>query len=171
MELFVFGLGGNAGKSNIEVHDIQFVVAGNPEDAWPALRESWFGDADKIHIDSYGRLTWVDGYKVSVSRQQPSQQDKKLFFVNVGAYNKKEFMELHAFDFFVASSAAEAKERALASLLVGETLQHKDNLKDVDDCKLLSQIGEYFIHLEPCADGQPFQAEWQGYQPIGVMTK
>ena len=32
MELFVFTIGGNAGKSNIEVHDIQFVVAERPED-------------------------------------------------------------------------------------------------------------------------------------------
>lgn len=171
MELFVFGLGGNAGKSNIEVHDIQFVVAENPEAAWPALREAWFGDADKIHIDSYGRLTWVNGYQVTVSRQPPQVSDNKLFFVNVGAYNQKEFMELHAFDFFVAPSAASAKEQALAALLVGEYLQHKDNLKDVDDCKLLSQIGDYYIHLEPRATGVPFQAEWQGYQPIGVANE
>ncbi|MCP6553529.1 DUF1543 domain-containing protein, partial [Klebsiella pneumoniae] len=45
MHLFMFYVGGNAGKSNIEVHDIQFVVARTPEEAWPALREAWFGDA------------------------------------------------------------------------------------------------------------------------------
>jgi len=33
MFLFVFYLGGNAGKSNIEVHDIQFVAAQTPEGA------------------------------------------------------------------------------------------------------------------------------------------
>lgn len=30
MHLFMFYVGGNAGKSNIEVHDIQFVVAQQP---------------------------------------------------------------------------------------------------------------------------------------------
>ena len=38
MNLYMFYVGGNAGKSNIEVHDIQFVAARVPNDAWPALR-------------------------------------------------------------------------------------------------------------------------------------
>ncbi len=33
MNLYMFYIGGNAGKSNIEVHDIQFVAANRPEDA------------------------------------------------------------------------------------------------------------------------------------------
>jgi Domain of Unknown Function (DUF1543). len=168
MELFVFALGGNAGKSNIEVHDIQFVIAENPEEAWPTLRKNWFGDQDKIHIDGYGRLRWVNGYNVSVSKTPPKSQSPKLFFVNVGAYSKTELMELHAFDFYVADNAAEAKQQALAALLTDKDQQHKDNLKDVDGCKLLSQIGEYYLHLEPQTDGIPFTPEWQGYQPIGV---
>lgn len=40
MNLYMFYVGGNAGKSNIEVHDIQFVAARKPNDAWPALREA-----------------------------------------------------------------------------------------------------------------------------------
>ena len=168
MELFVFTIGGNAGKSNIEVHDIQFVVAERPEDAWPELRANWFGDQDKIHIDGYARLRWVDGYKVVVSKAPPFPHAPKLFFVNVGAYCKTNLMELHAFDFYVAETASEAKQQALASLLVGKDQQHKDNLKDVDNCKLLSQIGEYYLHLEPQADGVSFSPERQGYQPIGL---
>ena len=168
MDLFVFAIGGNAGKSNIEVHDIQFVIAEKPEDAWPTLRENWFGDKDKIHLDGYGRLRWVNGYRVSVSKTPPASELPKLFFVNVGAYCKTELMELHAFDFFVANNAADAKKQALASLLSGEQQQHKDNLKEVDDCKLLSEIGDYYLHLEPQAEGIPFTPEWQGYQPIGL---
>jgi len=168
MELFVFAIGGNAGKSNIEVHDIQFVITETPEDAWPTLRENWFGDSDKIHIDGYGRLRWVNGYRVSVAKTPPASELPKLFFVNVGAYCKTDLMELHAFDFFVAENAAAAKKQALASLLKGKQQQHKDNLKDVDDCKLLSQIGEYYLHLAPQAEGTPFMPEWQGYQPIGL---
>lgn len=168
MELFVFAVGGNAGKSNIEVHDIQFVVAEKPEDAWPILRDNWFGDPNKIHIDGYGRLRWVDGHKVVVSKVPPLSNVQKLFFVNVGAYCKTELMELHAFGFYVAENAQKAKQQALASLLVGQNQQHKDNLKDVDDCKLLGQVGEYYLHLEPQTEGVPFSPEWQGYQPIGL---
>ena len=123
MDLFIFAIGGNAGKSNIEVHDIQFVVAEKPEDAWPKLRENWFGDKDKIHIDGYARLHWADGYKISISKNpQMPPSAKKLYFVNVGAYNHTELAELHAFDFFVADNAAEAKEKALISLLSGEAV-------------------------------------------------
>lgn len=165
MELYVFYVGGNAGKSNIEVHDVQFVAAEKPEDAWPALRTAWFGDKDKIHIDGYGKLRWADAYRISLS-DKPIEQTQKLFFVNVGGYSPKTLAELHEFDFFVAENPAQAKEKAIASLLVESYQQHKDNLKDVDDCLLLESVGDYFIHLEKAEQGECFRPEWQGYLPI-----
>lgn len=97
MNLYMFYIGGNAGKSNIEVHDIQFVAANEPQDAWPALREAWFGDKDKIHIDGYSRITWVNGYSVTLS-PEPSPTANRLFFVNVGGYRPDTLAELHEFD-------------------------------------------------------------------------
>ncbi|CAM3460265.1 hypothetical protein BS639_13160 [Rouxiella silvae] len=167
MYLYMFYLGGNAGRSNIEVHDIQFVAAEQPEHAWPALREAWFGDADKVHIDGYARINWADGYAVSLSAT-PAADDKKLFFVNAGAYDPSTLAELHAFDLFVARDAQEAKVRGLESLLNGALHQHKDNLKDVDDCILLDKIGDLYVHLTPSSHGKAFRPEWQGYQPIGL---
>lgn len=101
MNLYMFYVGGNAGKSNIEVHDIQFVAARKPNDAWPALREAWFGDSDKIHIDGYSRITWADGYSVTLS-PEPPQSTKRLFFVNAGGYRPDTLAELHEYDLFVA---------------------------------------------------------------------
>ena len=118
MYLFMFYVGGNAGKSNIEVHDIQFVVARTPEEAWPALREAWFGDADKIHIDGYSRINWADGYEVTLART-PAHGGVKLFFVNAGGYRSDTLAELHEFGLFAASDAREAKEKALKTLLRG----------------------------------------------------
>lgn len=166
MKLYVFYLGGNAGKSNIEVHDIQFVVANKPEDAWPRLRQAWFGDKDKIHIDGYGQLEWADGYRIRLSTT-PDDNGKKLYFVNVGGYSPDSLAELHEFDFFVADSVAEAKQKAIGKLLVNAKHQHKDNLKDVDDCLLLDSINGYHIHLDAQEEGRCFQPEWQGYMPIG----
>jgi hypothetical protein len=166
MNLYMFYVGGNAGKSNIEVHDIQFVAAREPKEAWPALREAWFGDSDKIHIDGYSRVTWVDGYAVALSAEPPASANR-LFFVNVGGYRPDTLAELHEFDLFVAEDAQQAKQKALQTLLCGTSQQHKDNLKDVDDCLLLEKVGELFIHLTPCATGQRDEPEWQGYQPIG----
>jgi hypothetical protein len=167
VHLFMFYVGGNAGKSNIEVHDIQFVPAEKPEHAWPALREAWFGDADKIHVDGYARITWADGYAVSLSETPPAD-NKKLFFVNAGAYDPSSLAELHAFDLFVAEDSREAKARGLESLLKGKLHQHKDNLTDVDDCILLDKVGDLYVHLTPSNAGKPFSPEWQGYQPIGI---
>ncbi|KEA52088.1 hypothetical protein DT73_14390 [Mangrovibacter sp. MFB070] len=167
MNLFMFYVGGNAGKSNIEVHDIQFAVANDPKDAWPALRKAWFGDRNKIHIDGYARITWVDGYAVTLSTEPP-QSAEKLFFVNVGGYRADTLAELHEFDLFVARNAPDARKKALQTLLCGAEQQHKDNLKDVDDCLLLEKVGELFIHLTPCTTGQQYRPEWQGYQPIGA---
>ena len=59
-KLYMFYLGGNAGRSNIEVHDIQFVVCDNYQEAVPALKAAWFGDADKIHIDGWQAADLAD---------------------------------------------------------------------------------------------------------------
>lgn len=166
MKLFMFYVGGNAGKSNIEVHDIQFVAAEKPEDAWPALRAAWFGDADKIHIDGYSQITWADGYDVVLAKQPPTA-DVRLFFVNAGGYRPDTLAELHEFDLFVAQGPRGAKEKALRTLLRGVDQQHKDNLKEVDDCLLLDKVGDWYLHLTPNAVGTAAKPEWQGYQPIG----
>lgn len=170
MDLFMFYVGGSAGKANIEVHDIQFVAARKPREAWPALREAWFGDADKIHIDGYARITWADGYRVTLS-EKPEKSDRRLFFVNVGAYHPASLAERHAFDLFVAKNAREAKAKALATLLPGANHQHKDNLAAVDDCLLLDKIGDWYVTLTPQAEGEPLRPAWQGYQPIGLRQR
>jgi len=166
MNLYIFYVGGNAGKSNIEVHDVQFAVVSKPEDAWPLLREAWFGDKNKIHLDGYAIIDWADGYRISLSRE-PAATSQKLFFVNAGAYRSDTLAELHEFDLFVAENAAQAKAKALGTLLCGFNQQHKDNLVDVDDCLLLEKVGDYYIHLEPNAGGERFKPAWQGYLPIG----
>lgn len=111
MNLYMFYVGGNAGKSNIEVHDIQFVAAREPKDTRPALREAWFGDKDKIHIDGYSRITWADGYSVTLS-SEPPQTTKRLFFVNAGGYKSDTLAELHEYDLSVTEDARQAKEKA-----------------------------------------------------------
>lgn len=167
MKLFMFYVGGNAGKSNIEVHDVQFAAVNTPEEAWPLLRDVWFGDKDKIHVDGYASINWVDGFDISLSKE-PSESEYKLYFINVGGYVSSTLAELHEFDLFVAKNAQEAKQKAISQLLINSQQQHKDNLKDVDDCLLLQKIGEYYIHLNKNENGKKYQPLWQGYLPIGI---
>lgn len=166
MNLYMFYVGGNAGRSNIEVHDIQFVAVDQPLDAKALLRAAWFGDKGKIHLDGYAKIDWADGHDIHLSAQ-PYSGGKRLFFVNAGGYSPATLAELHEFDLFVAEDAAQAKQKALSVLLAGAGQQHKDNLKDVDDCLLLDKIGGYFLHLTENPDGSHFTPEWQGYLPIG----
>lgn len=189
----MFYLGGSAGRCNIELHDIQFVAAHRPEDAWPQLKEAWFGDKDKVHLDGYLPVTWADGYDVSLcrteahdgtsrSRPVPSSSTSPLvtpsvstpgdgtalhlYFVYAGGYRADALAEQHDFGLFVAPDAASARQRAMQQLLPDFTLQHKDSLKDVDSCLLLDAFDGWRVKLTPNPKGRPDQPAWQGYQPL-----
>jgi len=162
----MFYVGGTAPGANIELHDVQFVAAEQPEEAYPLLREKWFGDKSKVHIDGYARIEWADGYDVMLCAA-PFHGPEKLFFVNVGGYRSDELAELHQFGLFVAHSADEAKEKAKQVLLTGSFQQHKDDLAEVDDCLLLHSLQGYHIHLKANALGEAARPLWQGYLPIG----
>ncbi|MBU3078838.1 DUF1543 domain-containing protein [Sphingomonas quercus] len=166
-KLYMFYVGGNAGRSNIEVHDVQFVAVARVEDAYPALREAWFGDADKLHLDGYMAIDWADGYDVELAAA-PCEGGQTLFFVNMGGYSRDTLAELHEFGLFVAASADEARSRAKRALLIGADLLHKDNLKDVDNCLALTSVGGFHLRLTANPGGVPSRPEWQGYRPIGI---
>ena len=55
-KLFMVYLGGSAPKANIEVHDIQFVVADKIEDTYDQLKSNWFGNITGLHLDSYKEI-------------------------------------------------------------------------------------------------------------------
>ncbi|EKT63545.1 hypothetical protein OOA_04192 [Providencia burhodogranariea DSM 19968] len=98
------------------------------------MRKAWFGD--KVYIDSYAVINWANEFRIKLSGE-PSSNKYSLYFVNVGGYQLTTLAELYEIDLFVGRSAAEAKQKAIKALLVDSQCQHKDNLKDVDDCILL----------------------------------
>lgn len=170
-KLHMFYLGGNAGRSNIEVHDIQFAVCDDYREAVPALKAVWFGDSDKIHIDGWQIVEWADGYDIclipsSEKAQRPSESLPRLYFANVGGYLRGQLAEAHAFGLFAAQSPDEAKQKALKTLLPDHIQQHKDNLKDVDNLLELSSVGGWHIILKPNPHGKPAEIGFQGYLPI-----
>ena len=92
MKLFSVFLGGRADKCNTELHDVVFTLGEKIEDTYDDLLNKWFGVPDRLHIDSWVDLSIVEGYKISISKEK-KKSDKKLYFVNLGAYEKNRFEE------------------------------------------------------------------------------
>ena len=62
--LYLVVLGGRAKKANIELHDVRWVVGSKIEDTFDTLRKDWFGSLKGLHIDSYKKIKYIDGYKI-----------------------------------------------------------------------------------------------------------
>lgn len=165
-QLYMFYVGGSAGRCNIEVHDVQFAAVARVEDAYPALRAAWFGDPDSLHLDGYRVIRWADGHDVSLG-SAPCASGLRLFFVNMGGYRADQLAELHEFGLFVAADEATAKARARACLLQGTRLLHKDDLREVDNCLALEGVDGMQVQLRANPLGARGRPEWQGYRPIG----
>ena len=177
MKLYMVYLGGSAGHSNIEVHDIRFVVGENIDDTIPQLIEQWYGNRKGLHIDCYMEVNHIGGYQVDVINDQlidanSVKQDEQLYFVNLGGYQPNQFSELHEIGLYVAVSPDDAKQQAKASLFKNVAqgkvqVPHKDNLFDVDDCFPVTLLdGQYKIKLTPKAGGQSIKPDWYGYKVI-----
>jgi len=100
-----------------------------------------------------------------VDGQAPVAQDKRLYFINLGAYLPGQFTELHANAFVVAADEKEVKSRAKGELLRGTQSVHTDDLYDIDDCLEIAEVDGHHIHLEPTSESQEF-APSNGYYMI-----
>jgi hypothetical protein len=152
-KLFAVYLGGTAQGSNIELHDVQFVVGETIEDTYEELLRLWYGMPEGLHLDSYMALEVVDGHRVVLSRTQ-IVQDKALYFVNLGAYRPGVFGEYHANKFIVAGDAVKVKRRAKAALMQGwGSAVHTDDLFALDECVRVAAQG-WCIALEPTDEAE-----------------
>ena len=183
--LFLVVLGGTAKKANIEQHDVRWVVGSKIEDTYDTLRKDWFGSSKGLHIDSYKKIRYIDGYKINLINFEKDKIDKKklvkknkakkyLWFVNIGGYNPTSMQEKHEFGLVIASSKLEAKNIAKSKWLIGCKKKHKDDLASIemlisfDDCEQIKKIGTWEIELTQ--DNSFIQEnnypDWYGYQKI-----
>ena len=178
--LFLVVLGGRTASSHIELHDVRFVVGRSIEETLPDLRHQWFGQRQGLHLDAWMAVRAIDGWAVGVEslglgvkRDPVSPQRERLWFVNLGGYQRESLGELHQFGLVVARSPQAAKAAAKRQWLKGALQQHKDDLAAVDDCLAIEQLellgGErWLVRLEPHPEGlsQPQVPDWFGYRPI-----
>ena len=146
MKLFAVFLGGRAKKCNTELHDVVFTCGDKIEDTYFDLISKWFGIPDRLHIDSWVELSYVDGYKITLS-QLKNNSNNKLYFINLGGYEPKKFEELHESKFMVGRDKKNIKIRAKESMLVGLEQVHTDDLYDVDDCIEINKVSNLYVNL------------------------
>ena len=182
--LFLVVLGGKAEKANIELHDVRWVVGSKIEDTYDNLRNSWFGSSKGLHIDSYKKIKYIDGYKINLINFEKDKIEKKqlvknkskkyLWFVNIGGYDSTSMQEKHEFGLVAASTKLEATNIAKSKWLIGCKKKHKDDIASLemlircDDCELIKKIGNWQIELTP--DNKFIEEnnypDWYGYKRI-----
>ena len=155
LSLFIVVLGGRCSKSNIELHDVRWVLGKSIKDTFPELRKQWFGNKNGLHIDSYKRIEYVDGYKISVCKSgkdnsiNPQIEDKYLWFINLGGYNPKKMYEEHGFTLVVAKKALDAKKKAKKDWESDLEAKHNDdcsgikNFEKIDDVRSIKKIKDW----------------------------
>ena len=183
--LFLVVLGGRAEKANIELHDVRWVVGSKIEDTFGTLRKDWFGSPKGLHIDSYKKIKYIDGYKIilkniendKINKNQlanRTKHQKNLWFVNIGGYDPSSMQEKHEFGLVIASNKLEAKNKAKSKWLIGYEKKHKDDVDSIeilnscDNCELIKKIGNWKIELIPDNDfiEENNYPDWYGYQKI-----
>ena len=183
--LYLVVLGGRAKKANIELHDVRWVVGSKIEDTFDTLRKDWFGSSKGLHIDSYKKIKYIDGYKINLINLEKDKVEKKqlvkknksgkyLWFVNIGGYDPTSMQEKHEFGLVIASNKLEAKNIAKSKWLIGCKKKHKDDITSLemllscDDCALIKKIGKWEIELT--ADNNSIEEnnypDWYGYQKL-----
>ena len=160
--LYLVVLGGRAKKANIELHDVRWVVGSKIEDTYDTLRKDWFGSQKGLHIDSYKKIKYIDGYKINLINFEKDKIDEKqlvkknkakkhLWFVNIGGYQHNSMQEKHEFGLVTASTKFEAQNIAKSKWLIGCKKKHKDDIASLemllccDDCELIKKIGKWQI--------------------------
>ena len=183
--LYLVVLVGRAKKANIELHDVRWVVGSKIEDTYDSLREDWFGSPKGLHIDSYKKIKYIDGYKINLINFESYKIDaeqlvkknkskKHLWFVNIGGYNPTSMQEKHEFGLVAASTKLEAKNIAKSKWLIGCKNKHKDDIASLgillscDDCEPIKKIGDWQIELTPDNNfiEENNYPDWYGYQKI-----
>ncbi|MEG0859919.1 MAG: DUF1543 domain-containing protein [Pseudomonas sp.] len=145
--LYVVMLGGRHPRANVEVHDVVFAQADSLEQSYPQLRTAWFGSSKGLHIDSWLEAHGVDGYRIEFSQAAPRPRAMRLFFLNLGGYERQVFGEAHRYLLVAATDKAAAKRLGKQRMVADWLKPHTDAVLDVDDCLPIDLVGGRYVHL------------------------
>lgn len=173
MRLFMVLIGCKPAGRHTEQHDVFFGIGASLRELIPAIIAFW-PEADDLHIDGYREVTKVDGCRIGINEEQPTQE--YLFFINLGGYKENEMEEFHYKMLATGKDKNEALRKAKATAFFKHTgfkgaTSHIDDKYgvDVDDMALVEEIlpaavrQQYKLSLSPAPENMPEDILHLGY--------
>lgn len=165
LKLYMLLLGSKAPGRHVEQHDFFFGIASALNELVPAIKAFWPEAGDKIHVDAWREVNAVDGYRITIlpkSDVADSHEQKKLFFINLGGYQRDKFEEQHYTILTVKEDRATAFAQAKDTLFFKHNRFHGanshiddkygidvDDLHEIEDILRPDQKERYIIQLTP----------------------
>lgn len=160
--LYMIGIGGKTNQSNIEVHDIQFLIGDSIEATYDCLRDKWYGIENSLHMDSYLSVKGVVGYEICI-KEAENKSEEALYLVTFGGTQTDVFQELHCYELVVATSEKEARKKAMGQVEHSLENLHVDNIVKINRDTTSSK---YDLHFKKSDDVFSVKPEWQGFTKL-----
>lgn len=109
-KLYMITLGATLDGRLTEQHDVFFGIGNSLKDLVPQIKAFWPEAKGKIHIDSWRKVTAINGYQISVVEKNENPNGPYLFFINLGGYKENEPEEYHYKVLAVAETMSEASK-------------------------------------------------------------
>jgi hypothetical protein len=108
LNLYMTLLGCTPAGRLTEQHDIFFGIGASVLDLKKDMYAFW-PDGGQLHVDSWRKVTFVDGYKIEiVPKEEALLRAEKLFVLNLGGYKPGELEEYHYKALIVATTVSTA---------------------------------------------------------------
>lgn len=161
-----------------EQHDIFFGIANEVKDLLPAIHAFWPEAKGKIHLDAYRVVNHVEGFKVEViEKDASSNKTQRLFFMNLGGYQRNIFEELHYKMLIIVEEKSlaikKAKESEFFKRYFSPHIDDKYGV-DVDDVFEIEEVlpedmkAKYQLAFTPM-NGLPEDEMALGYMPVDKL--
>jgi len=180
-KLYLLLLGCKPDGRHTEQHDVFFGIGASLTDLVSDIIDFWPEAAGKIHIDAWREVTAVDGYaiKIALRSDVPKAEDqRKLFFVNLGGYKENDFEEYHYKCLSVGATAADAirqaKEQTFWKHNISSHIDDKYGI-DVDDIYEIEEVlarrfkEKYVVTIEESVTPQPDDELHPGYLKLSKL--
>lgn len=166
LKLFMLVLGCSLEGRHTEQHDVFFGIGYHLRDLIPDMKAFWPEAKDKLHIDGYREVNFVDNHRIRVVEKKGIlHQEMQLFFLNLGGYQPDEMEEFHykilSVQKDIGASIRASKQTAFFKhTTFGEATSHVDDKYgvDVDDVHTVKDIlpahlkEKYALEITPATD-------------------